>query len=37
MGGTYTITTPKSDAGMRDVDIPPHIIPLIEAAPGEIR
>ena len=29
-GGTYTITTPKSDAGMRDVAIPPHIIPLIE-------
>ena len=22
---------PKSDAGIRDVDIPPHIIPLIEA------
>ena len=30
-GGTYTITTPKSDAGMRDVAIPPHVIPLIEA------
>ena len=30
-GGTYTITTPKSDAGIRDVAIPPHIIPLIEA------
>jgi integrase len=29
--GTYSITTPKSDAGVRDVDIPPHIIPLIEA------
>jgi integrase len=27
----YTITTPKSDAGVRDVAIPPHIIPLIEA------
>ena len=26
----YTITTPKSDAGVRDVDIPPHIIPAIE-------
>jgi integrase len=26
----YTTTTPKSDAGVRDVDIPPHIIPLIE-------
>ena len=30
VGGTFAITTPKSDAGMRDVDIPPHIIPLIE-------
>ena len=28
--GTYTITTPKSDAGIRDVAIPPHIIPPIE-------
>ena len=26
----YTTTTPKTDAGSRDVDIPPHIIPLIE-------
>jgi len=30
VGGTFTITGPKSDAGVRDVDIPPHIIPLIE-------
>jgi integrase len=29
-GAGYTITTPKSDAGVRDVDIPPHIIALIE-------
>ena len=29
-GGTYTITTPKSDAGVRDVTIPPHVVPLIE-------
>src|SRR5271166_1237871 len=29
--GAYTITTPKSDASIRDVDIPPHIIPAIEA------
>lgn len=29
--GAYTITTPKSDAGVRDVAIPPHIIPAIEA------
>jgi integrase len=28
--GAYTITTPKSDAGVRDVAIPPHIIPAIE-------
>ena len=28
--GAYTITTPKSDAGVRDVPIPPHIIPMIE-------
>ncbi len=27
----YTTTSPKSDAGIRDVAIPPHIIPLIEA------
>jgi integrase len=25
------ITSPKSDAGVRDVSIPPHIIPAIEA------
>lgn len=29
-GGTFAITTPKSDAGIRDVAIPPHIIPQIE-------
>jgi len=29
-GGTYEVTTPKSDAGVRDVAIPPHIIPMIE-------
>jgi integrase len=29
--GGYIITTPKSEAGVRDVDIPPHILPLIEA------
>jgi integrase len=28
--GAYTITSPKSDAGVRDVAIPPHIIPQIE-------
>jgi integrase len=28
--GGYTITSPKSDAGIRDVTIPPHLIPVIE-------
>jgi integrase len=28
--GAYAVTTPKSDAGLRDVAIPPHIIPQIE-------
>jgi integrase len=26
----FTITTPKSDAGVRDVAIPPHLMPMIE-------
>lgn len=29
-GGEFEITTPKSEAGARDVAIPPHIIPAIE-------
>lgn len=29
--GAYTVTSPKSEAGIRDVDIPPHVVPLIEA------
>lgn len=29
--GAYAVTTPKSDAGVRDVAIPPHIIPQIES------
>jgi len=29
--GSYSITTLKSDAGMRDVAIPPRVLPLIEA------
>jgi integrase len=29
-GVSFLVTTPKSDAGIRDVDIPPHIIPIIE-------
>ncbi|WP_445169879.1 tyrosine-type recombinase/integrase [Mycolicibacterium sp. Dal123E01] len=35
VGGTYQITTPKSDAGIRDVDIPPHVVPLIEIHLGK--
>jgi integrase len=31
VGGSYVISTPKSDASMRDVSIPPHIVPAIEA------
>jgi integrase len=30
VGGTYQIGAPKSDAGIRDVAIPPHLIPVIE-------
>jgi integrase len=30
VGGAYQITTPKSDASIRDVTIPPHLIPVIE-------
>jgi integrase len=30
VGGTFEISTPKSDAGVRDVAIPPHLIPTIE-------
>lgn len=28
--GDYLVTTPKSEAGARDVTIPPHIVPVIE-------
>ena len=28
--GAYSVTSPKSDAGIRDVAIPPHMIPQIE-------
>lgn len=27
----FTVTTPKSDAGRRDVEIPPHLLPAIKA------
>jgi integrase len=30
-GHRFEITTPKSEAGVRDVSIPPHILPAIEA------
>jgi integrase len=30
-GGGFQVTTPKSDAGVRDVAIPPHLMPAIEA------
>jgi len=29
-GGTYSVSTPKSEAGVRDVHLPPHILPAIE-------
>jgi integrase len=29
-GGAFQVTTPKSDAGVRDVAIPPHLLPAIE-------
>jgi integrase len=29
-GAGYQVTTPKSDAGIRDVAIPPHLLPAIE-------
>ncbi|MBE7195007.1 MAG: tyrosine-type recombinase/integrase [Gordonia polyisoprenivorans] len=28
-GGTFSIGTPKSDAGVRDVAIPPHVVPSL--------
>ncbi|ULP45946.1 tyrosine-type recombinase/integrase [Mycolicibacter virginiensis] len=29
-GGKFKVTTPKSNAGIRDVSIPPHLLPAIE-------
>ncbi|CAN3128572.1 tyrosine-type recombinase/integrase [Mycobacterium sp. smrl_JER01] len=29
-GDDFKVTTPKSDAGVRDISIPPHLIPVIE-------
>lgn len=31
VGGTYHVGPPKSDAGVRDVTAPPHIVPMLEA------
>lgn len=28
-GGKFEVTTPKSDAGVRDVAIPPHLLPVL--------
>ena len=30
-GEAFKVTTPKSDAGVRDVAIPPHLLPALEA------
>jgi integrase len=30
-GGAFRVTTPKSDAGIRDVAIPPHLLPALGA------
>ncbi len=30
VGGTYQVGPPKSDAGIRDVHIPPHLVPMLE-------
>jgi integrase len=30
VGGTFQVGTPKSEASVRDVAVPPHIMPLIE-------
>ena len=29
-GDGFNVTTPKSDAGLRDVTFPPHLLPVIE-------
>lgn len=28
-GGGFKVTTPKSDAGVRDVHVPPHLVPVL--------
>jgi integrase len=29
-GGQFKVTTPKTDAGIRDVSTPPHLLPIVE-------
>ena len=31
VGGEFQVTTPKSEAGIRDVAVPPHLLPTLEA------
>jgi integrase len=31
VGSTYQVGPPKSDAGVRDVTIPPHLLPAVQA------
>jgi len=31
VNGAYLVGGPKSDAGVRDVNVPPHLLPLVEA------
>jgi integrase len=35
VGGKSVVGTPKSDAGIRDVAIPPHLLPILKAHIGE--
>ncbi|MFI9534985.1 tyrosine-type recombinase/integrase [Nocardia fusca] len=30
VGGEFVVGTPKSDAGIRDVHVPPHLVPMLE-------
>jgi integrase len=30
VGGKSVVTTPKSDAGIRDMAIPPHLLPILK-------
>ncbi len=31
VGGTYHVGPPKSDAGIRDVTVPPHLVPMLKS------